>query len=663
MSTISGISFALPVLPEHSILNVANSHAVLNHLLAERPCPSYPPLRLSQILQLIKNGSADVVTLIEWLGVFNDDFDFMDSSQQDEACILLWQAIAENPRVARLALHIAANCLCGFQRKFPICLIESMGIAKDHLKGKNKTRLLWLLALKNQNFAQCVRLAISNGVSPLSFNETLNMPKLGRFREGVVHAAALFIDSVFEPKNTRVIEHCIEEMTGSEKVYFYDLILEHNESAIGFVEEKIRFHCLPDSKNSLWYNLNYLSRDKLRERFNLGGYFLLKGIVDKICQPGRLDSSEFAEKDIKQLKSRSAFWSNYSESFNQVRLLMPTRTAKSIGHSARLKTTDIIILPDIVDEVVEVFIFEMGTNIVVEVLRGVASEIRLFALTPRNQSRLLKDNQLTLRKIREMACICIFDHVKLWQYFCEKTLRTDFGILPNKKITVFSGMGREYVNYSKANGLPSPTSALVKDRLDQLETWNKVFWTREANIKNLQPNTVTGNGWKEMQFAKLAQSQDNSNEFLGLVTKAADLGNSEAMCLKAVSIFKSKTATFNQWKEAEELVNKAINEGYEPANKISLMYKKEKTNGGARLNQSDLARINKRVKNKQTLPEIISKKINKNSERPYIRLKIDELETLSNFINDTKMKKGMIDELSRRPVKPRNNALIAKLRK
>ena len=118
MSTISGISFELPLLPEHSILNVANSHAVLNHLLAERPCPSYPPLRLSQILQLIKNGSADVVTLIEWLGVFNDDFDFMDSSQQDEACILLWQAIAENPRVARLALHLLLTAFAAFSESF-----------------------------------------------------------------------------------------------------------------------------------------------------------------------------------------------------------------------------------------------------------------------------------------------------------------------------------------------------------------------------------------------------------------------------------------------------------------------------------------------------------------------------------------------------------------
>lgn len=662
MSTNSGIEFATPKLPSISLVDIEQLDNNVEYALSERPYPSYPPLRLSQILQLIKNGSADAITLIEWLSVFNDDFDAMDSGQQNEACILLWKAIAENPRVAGLALHMAANRIADSTKKFPECLISTMDIAENVLVGQNKLKVSWLIGLRENDYLRCIATSITAGYSPLSFSNLLNLPELGRFREGIVSAFVPYIDSSFAPEYLNNLDCCITDMTESEKIVTYDALLKTDENILTYFDYSIQRRCLPDSDDTLWYDLSHFSRDVLGQRFEVGGYYALKALIDKLCLVRNVKSLGLADKDVRQLRSRIDFWSNYSDNLSQVRLLIPASTAKSIGVKIDNDSSDIIVLPNLNKEDVEVCVFELRDKIIIEVLRGPASEIRIFDSTPRNQTRLLKDKQLTLKKLRTMACETIFDHAKLWQYFLEKRLRADFDIHPNKNITIFNGMGSKYGKYNRESGLPKPKNTEISERAEQLDAWNKTFWIREALIKKLQPNALLVNGWKEMQLAELAILQGKTKEFNTLVDKATNYDNSAAMCLKAVSVFSSKSPTFNQWKEAEELVSNAIKKGYEPAKALISKYNLKIEIRVSRSKGAQLDSPTKIAKNKETIPFSIAKKIFNHSDRPYSLLQIDELEVLCESISSSQMKDAIIWELSFRSTKKRNTALLNRLK-
>ena len=69
------------------------------------------------------------------------------------------------------------------------------------------------------------------------------------------------------------------------------------------------------------------------------------------------------------------FWSNYSEKFNQTRILIPYKTHEALDISGLSTDIDAVKLPDIPQEDSEVFIFDIGERIIVEVLRGDASVI------------------------------------------------------------------------------------------------------------------------------------------------------------------------------------------------------------------------------------------------------------------------------------------------
>ncbi|MDM7861909.1 EH signature domain-containing protein [Alteromonas sp. ASW11-36] len=669
MSMSSGIAFKPPRVPLASLKGLSNSKQHLQAVLSGRPLPKYPPLRLSQILQLIENGNAEAVTLVEWLGLFNDDFSLLDESEEQRACLLLWQAISNLPRVARLALYIAANYLLGTQSRFPESLISTLDVASEYLEGINQTRIQWLIAIRDEDFKEVIRLAFSEKSTPLTFSEKIGMPDSSCIRDAVLHSLPGYIDVNLDPKHEKLVEQCITQMTLAERVNFFDVILEKKSETIEKLLSALESNCLPDSQNSVWAKLTPTSRDILSKKFQLGGYYNLKGIIDCICLAENAGQLQLTDRDIQQLRGRSAFWSNYSEHFNQSLLLLPESTAHLLNIKNDERGGDVIVMPPNSGNDAEVFIFELADKIIVEVLRGVASEIRFFELNERNRARLLNDNTLTLNNIRKMACDTVFDHVALWQYFCEKCLREEFNILPNKHVQIFAGLGKKFGEYSRKQGLPLPSEENIDLRVSQLAEWNSIFWSREARIKGGGKSSETNNGWNFLQLAKIASARGYKKEYSELIKRAADHGNSEAMCLHAETVFTAPNKTFNQWAAAERMVSNAHARGYVGAQKLIEKYKlnvipaSEFSNNDFRTDNANSGAEKKLYFEGLNLPRSLSDRIEHKSERPLVKLKIDELERLSEYLNDKTLKKVMINELEKRASKRRVLDLLSQLKK
>lgn len=569
MSTNSGISFVAPLVPKtHSLTRMDNSPHV-TAVLTGRALPSYPPLRLSQILQLIRNGTAEAVTLMEWLGVFGDKLELDDAKACDEACMLLWHAISEDERVSRIALHQAALYLEGAQDKFPTQMIDSLEIVAPLMKGVSSQRVSWLIALREADFNACIEMSVQANRTPFEYHKYLGMPTLATFRSGFVKQILPYATLHNSKKIVAWLQRCTSQLTRHETVLFCNDLLTEHEQLISDLYSWLSDRCLPNAQDTLWFELASTSKNLLKKLFKLSHYYSLNSLVDKMCEPYAINLLALSERDIRQLRGRTRFWSNYSEHFSQTRLLIPHQTYHCLGLDGRLEGVELIKLPDSPAENSEVCIFEINDKIIVEVLRGDASEVRVFESTNRNKNRLLQDDQLTLQAIRKMACASIHDHVKLWQYFCELMLRSQHGIKPNASLKYFNGMPKAFANYSHKIGLPKPSREQVNERISQLEAWDAAFWSREARIKGLEYAELKVGGWRELQLAKMFKEMGDTEKYLHHIQLAAKVEHPEALYLLGI-YFLSLPSNQSAVKEhAVELIYKSSFLGFSPAIKIA----------------------------------------------------------------------------------------------
>jgi len=173
----------------------------------------------------------------------------------------------------------------------------------------------------------------------------------------------------------------------------------------------------------------------------------------------------------KQIESRCFFWSNYSDRFNAIRILVPSQSYEileengyPIQYLERLNTQD---TSD--EEATEVWLFDFGDYIIAELLRGAKSNIHLIRQT--EGRTLMAQPDLSLKQIRSVLS-WKHDHMFLWQNFCERWL-AERGIFPNDGITQFKQSAQQGYPYSQSKGMPKPSEDLIAIRMEQLKERGK----------------------------------------------------------------------------------------------------------------------------------------------------------------------------------------------
>jgi len=287
---------------------------------------------------------------------------------------------------------------------------------------------------------------------------------------------------------------------------------------------------LPNSNNSYFFKLDDKSKIKLKEFYKLSEFYKFRDLIELITRPVNARTLKITDEEVKQLRVRSEFWSNYSERFIQVRCFVSYSTDNLLKFSTP-SLTNYEVLNDAVHDESEVCIFELSNQIIVEVFRGALSEIRFFDKSERNIKRLLIDKDLSISDIRNMVQDGYHDHTVLWQYFCERLLRKEFNIIPNDGIEYLSGLPKFIGRYSHGINTPlaAPSNALLLQRKEQLEIWNDAYWNREFQTDKYQDATEEDISAKRqvnkiLMLKSLGQKSNYENEFICL----ANEGNKDA---------------------------------------------------------------------------------------------------------------------------------------
>jgi hypothetical protein len=564
----SGIIFSPPkITTKNKLLSVVDNSNV-DIALAHRAVPAFPPRRLSQILTLIKNGHAEAITIMEWLCVFQDNFDWHEEQEEDTdaICLLLWQAIIENSSVSQIALFKAALYLDGQQDKFPIILINSLELAVQFVSKTDRLRINWLLAIKSKKFNQCAEQALARLHTPLQYLKAIGLPKAARYRTKILSHLVSNFPKDIEGKHATWLLACFEEMTQQELLSNCDELFVKAKKYNQYIELWVKKHCLPDVDNSLWFELSEQSRQQLRTQYKLSNYYTFKQVVTALCMPEVARYLNLSEQEVKQLQSRAAFWANYSEQFNQIRILLPKNTTPILKDIINVNANHIITLPNDVSENSEACVFELADKIVVEIFRGEASEIRIFEKSARNENRLLRDNNLTLKIIRNMSHDYVHDHVILWQYHCEKLLRTRLNITPNENTSYFKGIPKRFARYCYDNGLFLANKELLHERSQQLEQWNQLFWQRELQSEKYQGmSSFKRTIEKDYQIAIQAKLHGDDEKYAHYIQHAANKGHLAAMYILGLSIISDPKSNENLKVAGEQWICKSAEQGYQLA--------------------------------------------------------------------------------------------------
>ena len=262
---------------------------------------------------------------------------------------------------------------------------------------------------------------------------------------------------------------CLDEMDGVQQLKSVEKLLIQVDPELGTEYPELinwlRKHYGSSVFNSRWNELSPQAKAAMRRWLGAVSYQDFQRLVNLI-----FDRVLLEEHEHRRLKSRSGFWSNYSDRFERIRILLPQSSVNILG--SYLNHQDVEILQEDGSDPTEVCIFDFGAWFVVEFFRGNGSETRLFKRDIETEQQLF-NSQLSIKKLRCLGLNRpIHDHVFCWQYFCERWLK-QHDILPNQGTTHFKGVPYKYSRYSELTGLPEPTFENKRQRDRKLQYWRE----------------------------------------------------------------------------------------------------------------------------------------------------------------------------------------------
>jgi hypothetical protein len=255
---------------------------------------------------------------------------------------------------------------------------------------------------------------------------------------------------------------CFDEMEETTQITSVEYILNHlSTSIVGNFPELVNWLKNNYTNSSKQSKLSSQARQKLRIWIGAVNYQDFSNLVDLI-----IEKISVSKTEEKQLKNRQSFWSNYSDIFTRIKILLPRRSYEIINNDIRADQ-DIQELQNDGSDETEICIFDLGENgFIVEFFRGKGSETRIFPQNDYIESVLFGSQPLSVKKIRKLGGER-HDHVYFWQWSCEKLLREKYNILPHYEFTKYFTVIS--IKYKVPPSVTSNNPILIKDQIKYYE--------------------------------------------------------------------------------------------------------------------------------------------------------------------------------------------------
>ena len=427
---------------------------------------------LDEIIQDIENNRLENITPLEWLHcIYNKDkWDANNIERSRSTSEAIWKAAEQN---SWLKQKLFWNLVLNYDNKKTLAssLVESYS-AFSPQNSRDKKILSIIEALNTEHSAvKIVQICLVEELTPNKLFSHYQLPSKISIIEKCLYCVVYVFSKVTYLNNELIVWllRCFEKMNQQQQVAAVEELLIKVDPRVGSQYPELISWLQINYGSSVFYSrwneLSAEAKSVMRKWLGAVSYQDFQRLVNLVLERVHLESKEY-----NRLKSRSGFWSNYSDRFERIRILLPQSSVNILGNY--LNHRDVEILQEDGSDLTEVCIFDFGNWFVVEFFRGDGSETRIFPKNPKTERQLF-NSPLSIKKLRCLGLDNpIHDHLYCWQYFCERWLK-ERNILPDGGTTRFKGVPARFSKYTIERGLPEPSPENVIERDRQLVRWRQ----------------------------------------------------------------------------------------------------------------------------------------------------------------------------------------------
>ncbi|MDB9539553.1 EH signature domain-containing protein [Anabaenopsis tanganyikae CS-531] len=441
---------------------------------------------LDQIIETIQSGNIDDIQHIEWVYCLHNkaEWDRAHPEISYTTSALIWRAAVNNLPLKQTLLWLLVLNHSESQPIISESLVTSFSVFIRE-SGDSDAQILQIIqAITQDDYHRLALIARDENFTPQELLNKYNLPSTSN----AVSQALNYVVRIFSDRNDRPewLLRCFAQMSHSQQCQEVNRLLTTIAAEIGSgflsIVEWLRQNYGPRTVNSRWSQLSSQAQLALRKWIGAAtwGDFdrMITVLINKLSsqlQTLSQNNNRYQELNYQrnQLQRRKGFWSNYSDRFERLRILVPASTS----WISQELTRDIDLLVNDGSNETEICIFDFGDWFIVEFFRGNGSEILMFNrnYSANVEKTLFQSPNLSISDIRRLYRFGgeIHDHVFLWQYYAEKWLRTQHNIYPNDGITRFQGLGSQYNQFSHTTGLPTPAVDKQGIREQKLARWRR----------------------------------------------------------------------------------------------------------------------------------------------------------------------------------------------
>lgn len=433
------------------------------------------PRSLDEVIEDIESGHTERIQPIEWAYCIHTKANWdRDNPERSQATSdRIWQLAESNPWLKQILLWqiVIYDNQSNIEDIAPSLIESFLKIAKSP-KSKNQDDIKIAEAIITKNYYLLSKFTCDRRLTPRSCLAQFKLPTNNQVVDRILDVVVDLViqrGTHIQSKQLEWLLACFQEMSVQQQIQQVDKLLTAGSKEMGSRSSKLvewlRLNYGPRTANSHWHQLSDRGKSALRRWIGAASWGDFQRLINALLQQLNQDDFQF-----NQLKRRKGFWSNYSDRFERIRILLPKETVKII--SRQLKRDIDILVPDGSDPT-EICILDFGDIFIVEFFRGSGSEIRLFHRDryPAIEQQLFEAQNLSVKQLRRLGGE-VHDHVYLWQVYAERWLR-EHEIYPNQGTVQFKGLHPSHAQYD--NGLPTPSLDRQRSRQQSLERWrNKI---------------------------------------------------------------------------------------------------------------------------------------------------------------------------------------------
>lgn len=468
-----------------------------------KPVDYYFPLKSpKEIINKIINDDFTDISIIEWVCLFSEkDLIYPEGLKENQIIFRIFKAIVRDPIVANLLLFRAAMAIEGYPNSLPNSMQTRLHYLKGTL-GKLHTSILDIvLAAQADNFEEVSLSIIHKSIQPNNLFQHLGLSNCVNIRSNVHQCIHRTPTLEMLDKYEEWYCQYLHENNKNNKINLINEIALNKEVIKKYKKliNRISNICDPSVNNSLWSDLSDESRMVLSKVFRLSDYYKVRDIIKLLEKEEVSHALDISDIEISHLRRRTFFWKNYQEKILSIRVLLPFKTYSLLGKVGKLAGWYDVMKNELHSEVL---IIEFNDILIVDVLRGLGTEWRIFNKLSRNINLLQHQEITEIDQIRKMYQDDEHDHELAWQWAAEKELREKYRLKVDEGVTWFAGLNEEYGAYNSKTGLPTPSKEILEERNMKIESWWHSFFKSEEKLGKYGSSAKTDINCKRLLEAR-----------------------------------------------------------------------------------------------------------------------------------------------------------------